>query len=446
MSVERTSSAAAVAVIDLGILRDGPELPGRSPASRPLRRRAASLLGVALVVLATAVTASPVRAALVERTFPSVPAMSDQPVVVDTTDGLYLVRPSRPEAGPGERTITRYGTARPDEVWRVPVTTPGAVNSADVVDGVLLVHAEGWQPETIALRAADGRELWRRTGWWQEAGSGQLLLSYRAPDGRGDIYEAVALTTGAVRWSLSLSASGWVLRDRDRLVWWSVDGRVEVRDLRTGAVVSRGVLPREEHATAPQSQPGIQVAGGLLLVAGWDGDRPVVSAYGLDRLDPRWRAGIDLSIETVHGCGTALCVSRTNGRGGVRIVEPHTGRTRWADGRWDYLLYAGPTLLAFGPPHGPSRIAAIDPATGRQLGDLGRWQTPPALDPEGRILAVRTEPGTSRSWIAELDPAARTTRVLGVADDAYACRAGHTAVTCRRTGGTVGVWYPQRSK
>jgi hypothetical protein len=444
MSVGRTRSAAAVAVIDLGVLRDGPELPGRSPAGRPRRWRAVSVLSAASIVLATAVAASPVRAALVERTFPGVPARSDQPVVADTTDGVYVMRANGADAGPGERTIIRYGPARTGQAWRISLATPGEVNSAGVVDGTLLVHADGWEPQTIALRAADGREMWRRTGWWRDAGSGQLLLSYRAPGEQVDIYQAVALATGAVRWSMSVPSSEWVLHDRGRLVRWSVGGRVEVRDLRTGAVVSRGLLPPDEVATGHNSLPGAQVAGGLLLVAGWDGGRPVATAYGLERLDPRWRAGIDLSRESVYGCGGELCVSGRDGEGGVRLLERDTGSTRWANDRWDDLAYAGSTLLAFGPPPGPPQIVVVDPATGRPIGDLGRWQIPRTMAPDGRMLAVRTEPGTDRSWIAELDPAARTARVLGVADDAFACQAGHTAITCRRTGGAVGVWYPRR--
>jgi hypothetical protein len=255
----------------------------------------------AAVVLATAVAASPVRAALVERTFPGVPARSDQPVVADTTDGLYLVRANGAQAGPGERTIIRHAAARTEPVWRKSVMTAGAVNTVDVVDGTLLVLADGWEPQTIAMSAADGRELWRRTGWWREAGSGQLLLSYRAPGQQVDIYQAVSLATGALRWSVSVPANGWVLPDRDHLVRWSAGGRVEVRDLRTGAVVSRALLPPEENANGAVSEPGVQVAGGLLLVAGWDGGRPVATAYGLGRLDRRWRAEIDLSGEAAYG-------------------------------------------------------------------------------------------------------------------------------------------------
>jgi outer membrane protein assembly factor BamB len=443
MTVGQSRSAAVVAVIDLGVLRDGSELPVYSLAGRPRRRRVVAVLSAAAVVLATAVAASPVRAALVERTFPGVPARSDQPVVADTTDGVYLVRANGPQVGPGERTITRYGGAHAEQVWRVTVMTTGAVNGADVVDGTLLVLADGWETQTIALNAADGRELWRRTGWWRAAGSGQLLLSYRPPGKDVDVYQGVALATGAVRWSVSVPANDWVLPDRSHLVRWSVDRRVEVRDLRTGAVVSRGTLPPTGNATGRVSEPGVQVAGGLLLVAGWQGERPVATAYGLSHLDRRWQADIDLSSEAVHGCGAQLCVSGRNGQGGVRMLEQDTGRTRWADHQRDNLAYTGSTLLAFGPRNGPPQIVVVDPATGKPIGNLGRWQTPPTIAPDGTMLGVRTDPASSRSWIAELDPAARTTRVLGVADNAFACHAGPSAITCRRTDGTIGVWFPR---
>jgi outer membrane protein assembly factor BamB len=445
MTVGQSRSAAAVAVIDLGVLPDGSELPGRSPTGRPRRRRAVAVLSAAAVVLATAVAAAPVRAALVERSFPGVPARSDQPVVADTTDGVYLIRANGAQIGPGDRTIIRYGATNGEQMWRVSLTTPGAVNGAEVVDGTLLVLADGWETQTIALSAANGRELWRRTGWWREAGSGQLLLSYRVPGKHVDIYQAVALATGAVRWSMSVPSNDWVLPERGHLVRWSVGGRVEVRDLRSGAVVSRGTLPPTANATGRISEPGVQVAGELLLVAGWQGERPVVTAYGLGRLERRWQADVDLSGEAVYGCGAQLCVSSRNGQGGVRMLEQDTGQTRWAEQRWDDLAYAGSTLLAFGAPQGPPRVVVVDPATGKPIGDLGQWLTPRTFASDGRMLGVRTDPGTSRTWIAELDPAARTTRVLGVADNAFACHAGPSAVTCRRTDGTVGVWFPRRT-
>jgi hypothetical protein len=442
MSVERTRPAAAFAVIDLDVARDLPDLPGRSRAGRMRRWRAAAVLGAAAAVLATAVAASPVRVALVEQTFAGA-ARPDQPVVAATSDGVYLVRESGGETDPGERTIIRYRLPGAAQVWRVSVLTSGAVHNVNVVDGTLLLHAGG-QPQTIALRAADGRFLWRRTGWWSEAGAGQLLLSYRAPGERRDIYQAVALTTGQTRWAISVPAGELVLPDRSRLVRWSGGGRAEIRDVRTGAVLTSGTLPLDENAAAPGSEPGVQVAGELLLVAGWHGVRPVATAYGLDRLDRRWQADIDLSSVVVDGCGAELCVSARNGLGGVRMLERDTGRTRWADDRWAHLTYAGSTLLGFGLGYGPAQIAVLDPASGRQIADLGRWETSRSIAADGRMLGVRTQPGTARSWIAELDTAAWTTRVLGVARDAFACQPGPAAVTCRRTGGTVGVWYPRR--
>ncbi|GAA4703706.1 hypothetical protein Prum_021460 [Phytohabitans rumicis] len=431
-------------MIDLGAVRDPPVLPGRSLASRLERWRTAAVLGAAAAVLATAVAASPVRVALLEQTFPGVPARTDQPIVAASADGLYLVRARGAQAGPGERTVIRYGVAGAVPAWQVSVLTSGAVYGANVVEGTLLLHTGEFQPQTIALRAADGRFLWRRSGSWVQAGAGELLLSSRAPGGRMDTYQAVALTTGQARWAMSVPSGEWVLPDRSRLVRWSDRGRAEVRDVRTGAVVSSGTLSRGENGAAPGSAPGVQVAGGLLLVAGWAGDRPVATAYGLDRLDRRWQADIDLSSEAVDGCGAELCVSGRKGRSGVRMLERDTGRTRWADDRWEQLSYAGSTLLGFGKAPGPAQIAVLDANSGRQIADLGRWETSRSIAPDGRMLGVRTEPGTSRTWIAELDPAAWTTRVLGVARDAVGCQAGPAAVTCRRTGGAIGVWYPRR--
>jgi hypothetical protein len=61
--------------------------------------------------------------------------------------------------------------------------------------------------------------------------------------------------------------------------------------------------------------------------------------------------------------------------------------------------------------------------------------------PPGGLLIGMRAGRDGWAWIAELHPATRTARVLGVLRDVSGdCAAGPSLIMCRRLDGSVGVW------
>lgn len=416
-------------VIDLGEARDEPDLPARTWP--PRQRRAVGAVVALVALLLAGGAATPVRSGLVAVT---VQATAADDILVEG-DGLYLMRPSRGVVRAGLRTVTRYRLPDASEPeWEAALYTAGPVRGVSIVDGTLLVTAEGPEMQTIAIRPDTGQELWRRSGWWYSTGPGRVLLA----DYSGGVTQqlfSVELKTGDVRWSVSLPADEPVLADRDRVVHWTKAGAVRVHDAGTGDLVASAHLPADPETAG-------QVLDGLVLVPGLAGGRPIVTAYGVDRLDRRWQADIDVRNEYVGGeCGDAFCVG-TGDDSGIRLIDRATGRTRWSAPGWGYTHSVGPYLLAYGDGHAEmSRVAVLDPADGHIVAELGEWNTSVAGD-DGRILAVRED--GSRALVARLDPTTAEVRVLGVLADVYQCQTGPAAVVCRRSNGSIGVWYPRR--
>jgi hypothetical protein len=422
-------------VIDLGEPRDEVVLSPR-PWSPRQRRAAGAALALA-ALLGAGGAAAPVRSELASVTIRATAA--DEYTVDD--DALYLMRPSSGVIRAGLRTITRYRLSDATEPeWEAGIYTAGPVRGASLVDGMLLVIVEaGPDIQTIAIRPDTGHEVWRRSGWYYLAGGGHALLQDHSRHTAQQLF-SIELATGMVRWSLSFPPDDPVLFDGDRFVHWTKSGTAQVHDADTGEALATAHLPFDLELTA-------QVVSGLLLIPEDVAGRPVLTAYGLDHLDRRWQADIDLREEYVSGeCGDALCVGVLND-GGIRLVDLATGRTRWSKPGFGYAYRVGSYLLAYGQGAATSDQASnpkatlLDPADGHVLGELGEWNTSvPSAD--GRMLGIR-ENGP-RALVARLDPAAARVEVLGVLAGVFQCQASPVAVVCRRAGGSIGVWYPER--
>ncbi|GAA4459193.1 outer membrane protein assembly factor BamB family protein [Phytohabitans houttuyneae] len=416
-------------VIDLGMPRDEVELAPR-PLSLRQRRGMAALLALA-ALMGTGSAAAPKRSALVSVV---IRATAADEVVVEG-DALYLLRPSRGTVRAGLRTVTRYRL--PDATspeWEARLYTDGPLRGASLVDGTLLAVADGGKVQTIAIEPESGQEVWRRSGWYHRTGPGHGLLQDYSPVVAQRLFN-VDLATGNVRWSRQYSTDEQVLIDRDRLVHWDKAGIARLFDADSGALLATAHLPFDQ-------QMSVQIVGDLLLIPGTSGGRPVITAYGRDRLDRRWQADIDLQNEFVSGeCGDALCVGSGNDEK-LRLVDIATGRTRWAAAGWGYAYRVGPYLLAYGRGQSTNaRAAVLDPTDGHVVGELGEWSASlPAVG--GQMLGIR-ENG-SRALVARLDPLVPAVEVLGVLADVFQCQAAAVAVVCRRAGGSIGVWYPER--
>lgn len=415
-------------VIDLGEPRDDEIELSPRPWS-PRHRRAVGAAIALTTLLSAGGAAAPVRSGLVAVTIQATAA--DEFVVDD--DALYLMRPSGVVVRAGLRTITRYrlpDATRPE--WEAGIYTAGRVRGASLVGGMLLAVSEaGPEIQTIAIRPDTGREVWRRTGWWYEASPGHGLLLDHSRGLTQQVF-GVELATGTVGWSRVYPAEDPVLVQGDRFVHWTGSGTAQVHDSATGDVLATAHLPLD-----PELTP--QVVDGLLLIPE---EGAGLTAYGLDRLDRRWRADVDVRNEYVSGeCGDALCVGIRDDAG-IRLVDLATGRTRWFAPGWGYAYRVGPYLLAYGRGETKNpRAALLDPADGHLVGDLGEWNASlPAED--GQMLGIR-ENGT-RTLVGRLDPATAKAEVLGLLAGVFQCQASPVAVVCRRAGGSIGVWYPER--
>jgi len=460
-----------VAIIDLGELgsaaSDGPDRRadpvGRSADRSAWRRRTvlrASLAAVLAGALTLLVAGDPL-----PRPLPglSVPARLGSAVTV-VPGWLLVVDPTVPGAVGQQLTAYRIPGAVPDDVgpvpaWRIRLPT-GGFGTPMVLDGTLVLTAfrpETGPPRVRVLDLATGAFRWERTGYLEAvSAAGDLLIGVSDPEtppgtaepGDGSAspegsdpatLEARDPVSGAVRWSLS-SPPGtrrhyrWSETDgRSRLLVVVLpSGRVEARDVATGALLAATTLP------APGVNPGWHgsVAGDLFITQSVG----VATAYGLPGLDRRW------SAPTVDGelapstCGPHLCSYSYDG--GIRVWDAGTGRTRWTDRRWVSLYQAGEELVgsAAAGPGQPGPLAVLDPDTGRSLAELGIWDVLPADQPAGRLIGVRTA-RDRRTWVAEIDTAARQVRLLtvlrGVSGE---CRLAERWLYCRRVDASVGLW------
>jgi outer membrane protein assembly factor BamB len=442
-----------IAVIDLGEVPAGRVFDDDPPAA-PRRRWPAAALVLA-AALSTVVAADPV-----PRPLPAavVDVPGDVRVLVDG-DRLFVVQPFALSQGRGDgRYVAAVHLMDLEELWRVDLPLGGDLYGITTVDNALALTGEPplTTPdgqvadnvlETVGLDMTTGALLWRHKGFVEgETVSGRLILStqfgrpgavpagsgpggvgkpVRAVSGSGEVVWSYAPPSGALR---SYHTAGDAVR---RLVVLT-DGRVELRDTETGQLVTSrlvGPLPRDEGAGRY-----VEVVGDLLLVrVGSE-----VLAYGLDSLDLRWRRPYQIGRDGwFTPCGDAICVVYEEG--GLKVLDPSTGRVRWSDPRWTRGFAAGKWLMVTDgdPLHALRTVAVVDPYSGQVKRDLGRWH---ALDVVGgSIVALRFDGG--RALVARLDPE-RGALVLRVLSDVVpaSCRVRLPAVWCRRTDNTLGVW------
>jgi len=432
-------------VIELGEVRRGGELSVAEPARSPLRWRFSWLLAGLAVLAATLGPALPEQVPLAEATIPAqlgdaAFAAGEQFYVV-TSDRTTLPRP---------RTITAYTLPGAARLWQAPLQLAGALHGLGTVGGQLLISTQPElqeQVETVSIREATGQIMWRRRALFQGVTPRGDVLLWTSLDGTpsantGDeVLEAVDPVSGTARWRYQVPAGGWLnYRYADEtpthIVTLLASGRVEVRGVDDARVLAAADLLPPRPPSTPASY--VQFALDMMLVR----EGPTVIAYGLD-LQRRWSAPIDLAIEYVTpGCGEMLCVVAH--RGGVRLIDPHTGRTLWADPTRESISRAGDYLV--GEVHGRdglTNLTVLDPATGRERARLGPWTViaPPADD--GQLIAMRTDLTTSRAWLARIDPATGSARYIGVVRGVTGdCEVRSGAVICRLLNASVGVWSP----
>jgi outer membrane protein assembly factor BamB len=442
-----------VSLIDLGEVGHAPEPTARPP--RPPRRPHRGLILGALLglVVASMGGAAPRPAPLPEAT---IPARLGAFTFVEG-DRLFVTEPVDSSGGGGEPTISAYRLPDVRPLWRTALPRlagDGVTQVSPQMAGETLVLNDmsgewpGSSAQATALDVRTGAVRWRQAG--HSVGvtaGGDVLLWLRGEDSEvgsspTGTLTAVAPESGVVRWSLPIPAGQGFTVDsespraaRSLLTFLSM-GRVEVRDLETGELRRRVDLPDP----LPQQEQRWQVVGDLLVTP--DERRRTLTAYGLSRLDRRWRIPLTAQDSTFASpCGDSICLWGNDA--GVRVLDARDGSTRWSAPRWVNVEQVGRFFLANAVSGNvtPAAIAVLDPASGRQIGELGAWQAVGLPRADGRLLAVRTHLPTGRTQVALLDPATLTVRTLGMINKISGqCEAGPRVIICRRRDASVGVW------
>lgn len=439
-----------MATIELGELSGDPPATDEPVARAPRFRSRGLRVGVLLVLL-LATMAGGVRAA---GPLPEADVPARVGATIFATGGRLLVA-DPVHIGEEGQWLTAYRLPDGERLWRVPLPLRGNAGPWTVSGGTLLMSAE-WgavnPPETVAVDLATGAERWRRLAWLEGVTQGGDVMLWTSRYGdwaqeeeRPGTLRAVSTTTGSERWALPLPAGTIRTYQRDGGWLWSEaslrlaviglpDGELQVRDLGTGE------LRRRARPSAPSSGRWYpEVARDLLVLTSRE-EAAVV--YDLASLTPRWTLTRKISPREFGPlpCADLLCLYGETG--GVRALDPVTGRVRWSDKRWGVPLSTDGRLVATEARGSATRarpLTVVDPATGALLGELGIWEVL-GPSPAGGLLAIRSGPD-GLVWVARLDVARRTSRLLGRLERvAGECQTGSGVLFCRRINGSIGIW------
>lgn len=435
-----------VGVIELGEMRHGGEITVPEPVRTPVRWRLTWALAGLAVLAATLGPALPEPLPLAEATIPA--RLGDAAFAVG--EQYYVVTSDRTTAY-GPRTITAYALPEATRLWEAPLQLSGALHGVGTAAGQMLVSTQPElleQVETLSIREATGQVMWRRRALFQGVTPRGQVLLWTSLDGTpsastgSETLQAVDPVTGAVRWAYRVPAGGWLSyrysgETPTHVVTLLPSGRVEVRDIADARVLAAADLLPSRPASTPASY--VQFALDMMLVR----EGPMAVAYGLDHLERRWSAAIDLASEYVAPyCGDKVCVIAH--LGGVRVIDPATGRMLWADPSRSSISRAGDYIVSeVNGGDGRTQLTVLDAETGRERARLGEWTVIAPPSDDGELIAMRTDLTTSRAWLARIDPATGGARFFGVVHGVTGdCGVLAGAVICRRLNATVGIWRP----
>ena len=371
-------------------------------------------LAVLLFAFATlsAATLPPTRGVI------TVPAVTGASLLV-SNDLALVVDPFG--ARPTGRTMAAYRLVDGSPLWRVPLPDEaGRFRPVPVGPELLVVtgfRADGAGTYTTAYDPATGAVRWHIPAGVIDQAGGNLLVDTYGDGNLPGTVRGVDPRTGRVLWQADKPAGEIGYRSTaegvDRVVFSNPAGRVEVRDAGSGAVLAAANI------WSPEDRPygSTHAVGDLLITIGGNPSR--ATAYGLDKLDRRWRVPID-EPRVVARCGPLICLQSEAEVGGLRAVDPATGAAVWTDRQWSDSWQAGGLLVTVRYNHYTRPLgddyALLDPATGRVVGDLGRWRWPVGTRSD-RLVGVRPHPDGGLV-VAELDPSARRARPFDVLPDA----------------------------
>jgi outer membrane protein assembly factor BamB len=465
-------------LIDLGVLRSGPDPDGGLPSSgRDRWWRRARRFGVRRWLAAAVVVA------LAGATLAGSGIPAGGPVEVFSApigrrgtfavgDGLlYVLRVESDRAG-----LAAYGLGGGTPRWETPIELgagpgegTGLLNLGDVL-AVTITGEQATDNRMLVFDAGTGRPLWTTAGYVLAdlaagplaAGplaAGPLILSRPLPCASDDCLSpdiiglaqdiaAVNRRTGAELWRLRIDEhTGYSVSDLSSTApprWLAVirrDGGIALRDLVTGRVTG----------TVPAPEPGPQPAGERRRFAAFAGERLLllsegsISAYDTATLRREWTVQVELRYG-FRSCGAGLiCVGAAQG---TLALDAATGQTRWRlDGITVWAEFDGRHLIGYPTegmvePRNPNTVEprkpnteVLDAETGRRLFPLREWEPVGHLPGLSRGVVARVDDTRVRMWFGELRPEAGGvwpigTAVRGVTGLCEATKSGPLLVAC----------------
>jgi outer membrane protein assembly factor BamB len=431
-------------VIDLGLDREPPAARLRDWGRRPGNWRPVALALVAALLLAVAASGPAPAPSLTLAATLTLDRRTDFVVIGDR---LYVSAAGPDRVGPPADhrwLLSAYELPTGRPLWTAPYES-SVEQFVDVqpADGLVLVTGlvggEGISTPTTAVEAATGRVLWTlptRVSVADDGRTGVIGGVLRPDEPAGPTVRAVDLVTGRDLWKATFPAPTTIRPVPDgravTVTGGDGGGRVEVRDVRTGAVLaSRAVLPPGVGPTL-----SLTVADSLLLGYQDAEDGRGIAAYDTDTLELRWRRVItEEDARRFSPCGRLVC---TPSAFGVEAIDPATGALVWHSDDADAIFDVGGVLVADAQPAG---LAAVDPATGRTLFDLGGLETLLTSRTEHGLVSVGRTIGDDRSWLSIARPHTAAPRPLGVVPyRVWDCVAGERSVVCRVPDDRLRIW------
>ena len=433
-----------MAVIELGTLGAGGDLPASGRARRyprvPVRRVAAVL--VTVLCLATVHASAVPRARGLTGTWSMAFAAGD--AFEPSGGNVVVLRDGSPQV------LAAYALATGTPRWSFPVPYP--VTALTPVDsaGVLLLPAQArsvgirtaagdvlwahYSTLVVALDANTGRELWRAAGDVALTTADGVLLAEHEPDGLGArTLRLVGLRDGATRWSRDgrgayrwATVGGGVGRP-DTLVTATPEGDLRVYRFADGAVRTAARVPWRAGSLSDAAYSDIAGHGDLLYVFTASPEGTTATAYAPGTLRRLWSVTAEAGAGP-SACGAVLCLPTGNG---LAARDWRTGAELWRVAGYDLgRPLAGHLLLVGGEDAGR---AVVDDRTGRILADLGAGGV--AWAPDGGIVVtlVPTRSPPDRIAVGRLDPRTGEEFLLGTVDpvvNSFWCRVSGVRLAC----------------
>jgi outer membrane protein assembly factor BamB len=439
----------AMTVIELGLVADGDDQSPFSGAPRRWSRAELRRVLVALVAVLCLLTLTgsvrPDRRGITELW--SMPFTSGVDSYTVAGDAAYVL-------SPGASTLSAYDLRTGALRWARPVDgdtsvdwvpgegvllSPAGATAVEIKqpDGSVISHQ--YSRDTVAIDAADGRQLWRRPGQLEVVAGDRLVLTeLDATGSRVRAVRVVALrtgdrvfappTAGLANWTVESPPDG---SPADRMVTATADGLVRVLDLADGRLVASGRLPWQRESDNQGNGTFLTLTDHHLFTERVGNGKSTVDAYDTETLRPLWQAKTSGS-GYFTGCGPVLC--RSDETGTTAGYDRDTGALRWriTGGLGNRPLPGGRMVMEGAMSGDRTRQYLLDAGNGRTLADLGQampvWTQPVGAAPY--LLAHTLEPAGQMS-VSRLEPRTGAVRLLGVITPVdLDCQAAGSLLAC----------------